>query len=186
VSISVQETEKIFLTIDEVEKLYNTDYDKYDVKRAFLFACHTGLRISDVKSLTWGQIREGKLFFTQKKTKGVEYLPLNESAKEMLYLGIESNVIPLPETKIFRLLSKSEDIGSHLRKWAKKAGINKYITFHTSRHTFATMALTCDVPLPTVSKILGHKSINTTQIYAKIVDHKVVEAVNKLPSFSKS
>ncbi len=70
VSISVQETEKIYLTIDEVNKLYNTDYDKFDIRRAFLFSCYTGLRLSDVKALTWGQIRDGKLFFIQKKTKG--------------------------------------------------------------------------------------------------------------------
>jgi len=185
VSISVQETEKIYLTIDEVKNLYATDYDKYDIKEAFLFSCYTGLRLSDVKELTWGQIREGKLFFTQKKTKGVEYLPLNETAKEMLYSGLENNIRPLPEAKVFKLFSNSEDIGIHLRKWAKKAEIYKHITFHTARHTFATMALTCDVDLYTVSKLLGHKNINTTQVYAKIVDHKVVEAVNKLPSIYK-
>ena len=186
VKISKQDTERTYLTIDEVNKLYKTDYDKYDIKRAFLFACHTGLRLSDVKALTWGQIRDGKIFFTQKKTKVVEYLPLNDAAKEMLFSGIGSNVIPLPETKVFNLLARSQDIGSHLRKWAEEAEIDKYITFHTSRHTFATMALTCDVDLYTVGKMLGHKSINTTQAYAKIVDHKVVEAVNKLPSFTKS
>ena len=182
VSISVRETEKIYLTIDEVKRLYNTDYEKTDIKRAFLFSCYTGLRISDVAALTWGQIKEGKLFFTQKKTKGMEYLPLNEPAKEMLYSGLEKNILPLPETQVFKLQSKSKDIGIHLRKWAERAGINKYITFHTARHTFATMALTCDVDLYTVSKMLGHKSINNTQVYANIIDRKVEEAINKLPS----
>lgn len=185
VSISVQETERIYLTIDEVKKLFNTDYDKLDIRRAFLFSCYTGLRLSDVKALTWGQIREGKLFFTQRKTKAVECLPLNETAIEMLHSGLENKIIPLPEMKVFKLLSESKDIGSHLRRWAKKAEINKHITFHTARHTFATMALTCDIDLYTVSKMLGHKNINTTQVYAKIVDHKLVEAVNKLPSFHK-
>ncbi len=72
-----------------------------------------------------------------------------------------------------------------MRKWARKAEINKYITFHTARHTFATMLLTCDIDLYTVSKMLGHKNINTTQVYAKIVDHKKDEAVQKLPKARK-
>ena len=78
-SISLQETERVYLTIDEVIKLYETDYTNLEIKRAFLFSCYTGLRLSDVKSLTWGQIREGKLFFKQKKTKGMAYLPLNQN-----------------------------------------------------------------------------------------------------------
>jgi len=186
VKINMQETEKVYLTIDEVEKLYKMDYDKFDIKRAFLFSCYTGLRLSDVKALSWEQIRDDKIYFTQKKTKGVEYLPLNKPAKEILYSGIEKNVIPHPEMKVFKLLSKSEDIGLHLRKWGKMAGINKYITFHTARHTYATMLLTCDVDLYTVSKLLEHKNINTTQVYAKIVDHKLEEASNKLPKFIRN
>jgi len=184
VKISMQETEKVYLTIDEVKKLFDTDYDKFDIKRAFIFSCYTGLRLSDVKALTWEQIRDDKIYFTQKKTKGVEYLPLNKPAKEMLYSGIEKNVMPLPEMKVFRLIRRSEDIGVHLRRWAKRAGIYKHITFHTSRHTYATMLLTYDVDLYTVSKLLGHKNISTTQVYAKIVDHKLEEASNKLPIFS--
>lgn len=181
VNISVRETEKIYLTIDEVKKLYATDYNKYDIKKAFLFSCFTGLRLSDVKALTWGQIREGKLFYVQKKTKGVEYLPLNETAQKMLNSGLENNILPLSEIKVFKLLSKGEDIGLHLRKWAKMAGINKHITFHTARHTFATLSLTYGIDLYTVSKLLGHKSIKMTEIYAKIVNEKLSEAIQKLP-----
>ena len=68
-----------------------------------------------------------------------------------------------------------------LRAWAREAGIDKHLTFHVSRHTFATLALTHDVDLYTVSKLLGHKDISTTQIYAKIIDKKKQEAVNRLP-----
>lgn len=182
VSIKHEETEKIYLTIEELQSLYKTDCDNKVIKRAFLFACYTGLRISDIKELTWGQIREGKLFFKQKKTKSVEYLPLNDTALEILYSDNDEKVIPLPETKVFNISNqKSKRIGKILRDWAKEAGINKYITFHTARHTFATISLTYGVEIYTVSKLLGHKSLNTTQIYAKIVNEQMNEAVKKLP-----
>ena len=72
-------------------------------------------------------------------------------------------------------------INSGLKRWAKAAEIDKNISFHTARHTFATMLLTLDVDLYTVSKLLGHKDIKTTQIYAKIIDKKKQDAVNKIP-----
>ena len=182
VKVKLEETEKIFLTLDELKKLNETDYKEPEVKRAFLFSCYTGLRFSDIKALTWGQIREGKLYFKQKKTKGVEYLPLSETALNILNSklnGTEEN----KEEKVFKFPNKKSDgMGSHLRNWAKLAKVDKYITFHTARHTFATLSLTYGVDLFTVSKMLGHKSINTTQIYAKIVNEKVNEAVKKLPT----
>ncbi len=69
---------------------------------------------------------------------------------------------------------------AHIKEWAKKAGIEKNLSFHTSRHTFATMMLTLGVDLYTVSKLLGHSNVKTTQIYAKIVDSKKVKAVHLL------
>ncbi len=182
VSVKLEETEKIFLTFDELKRLNDIDYKNKEVKRAFLFACYSGLRLSDIKALTWKQIREGKLYFTQKKTRGVEYLPLSETAIKILYSGIDEDKID-KEANVFKLpTNKSEKVGSHLRNWAKLAEIDKYITFHTARHTFATLSLTYGIDLFTVSKMLGHKNINTTQIYAKIVNEKVNEAVKKLPT----
>jgi integrase len=183
VSIKVQETERKFLTEDEIKKLIKTDYDVMDIKEAFLFSCFTGLRISDLKELTWEQIREGKLYFKQIKTKVIEYLPLNESASDILK-AISIKKEYHQGDKVFNLLVKSENIGKHLRKWTTKAEIEKYITFHTARHTFATLALTYDVDIYTVSKLLGHRNINTTQVYAKIIDKKIIEAVNKFPSLT--
>lgn len=185
VSVKPEETEKIHLTLDELKKLYKTDCKNNVLKRAFLFACYTGLRLSDIKNLTWGQIREGRLYFRQKKTRGVEYLPINETALKILYSDMQANVIPLPDVKVFDIkVKRSENIGYQLRQWAEKAEVKKYITFHSARHTFATISLTAGVDLYTVSKMLGHKSINTTQIYAKIVDEKVNEAIKKLPQLS--
>ncbi len=183
VSVKPEETEKIYLTLEELKKLYKTEYKNMELKKAFLFACYTGLRLSDIKNLTWGQIREGKLFFRQKKTRGVEYLPINETALKILYSNTHDNVIHLPEVKVFDIkVQRSENIGYQLRQWAEKAEVEKYITFHTARHTFATTSLTYGVDLFTVSKTLGHKNINTAQIYAKIIDEKVNDSIKKLPS----
>ncbi len=182
IEIRNEETEKVFLTLEELKILYKTDCKDKELKKAFLFSCYTGLRLSDVKNLTWQHIRDGKLYFRQKKTRGVEYLPLNEMIIELLYKDLEENVIPLPETKVFNLHKKSSRLGKALREWAKEAEIDKYITFHTGRHTFATILLTFGTDLYTVSKMLGHKSIKTTEIYAKIVNEKVDEAVKRLPS----
>lgn len=181
VKVKLEETEKIFLTVDELKKMYNTDYKEKDVKRAFLFACYTGLRLSDIKALTWKQIRESKLYFIQQKTKGVEYLPLSETASKILYDGIEMDMNG--DEKVFKFPTyKSEKLGSHLRNWAKLSKVDKYITFHSARHTFGTLLVTSGVEILAVKKLMGHKSINSTLVYAKIIDAKLNEAVNKLPT----
>lgn len=180
-----EEKERIYLTEDELQKLITTPCEKIDVKRAFLFSCFTGLRISDIQKLTWSEIRDDKIYFMQKKTGGFEYLPLSGTAKNILYNSNSSNIIPLPIGKVFNLSSKGR-VNMALRLWTMKAEIKKHITFHASRHTFATLALTKGADLYTVSKLLGHKDISTTQIYAQIVDQKLNEAMQLLPVFNVS
>ena len=182
VKVKVEETEKVFLTFDELQKMYSIEYKKTELYRAFLFSCFTGLRLSDIKALTYGQIREEKIYFRQKKTKAIEYLPMNESAIKILNLFRNNNIEIDQEKNVFDFSGLySHTIGDYLRRWAKLAEIDKHITFHTARHTFATLSLTYGVDLYTVSKMLGHKNINTTQVYAKIVNEKVNEAIKKLP-----
>lgn len=82
--------------------------------------------------------------------------------------------------KVFRLLYHTTT-QQHINQWVKDAGITEHITWHSGRHTFTTLALTHDIDLYTVSKLLGHKEIKTTQIYAKLIDKKKDEAVDKLP-----
>ncbi len=172
--IPVVETQRDFLTIEEVRKMAGAPCKYPDVKRAFLFSCFTGLRISDVQALTWGKVNGASLEFRQKKTGGVEYLPLSGQARALLGEAGES------DERVFTLPSLGT-IETTLRAWAEAAGVDKHLTYHVSRHTFATLALTNDVDLYTVSKLLGHKSIQTTQIYAKIIDKKKQEAVERLP-----
>jgi len=173
--IRASETDRVFLTLSELRAFSSSTCDYPELKRAFLFACYSGLRLSDVRALKWGQVQNNRLHFRQKKTGGREYLPLSEQAIQLLGPAKD-----LPSV-VFNLPSLAT-IEKHLRLMAEEACISKHITFHCSRHTFATLALTHDVDIYTVSKLLGHRELKTTQIYAQIIDKKKEEAVSRIPS----
>jgi integrase len=175
-----QDVEKSFLLIDEVKMLATAPCSNPAVKRAFLFSCYTGLRLSDVRALTWGKVKGLYLDFRQVKTRGMEHLPLNEQARMLLDAGHDPKILPLDSTLVFDLPSNST-ISASIREWSKTAAIEKKVTYHTSRHTFATLLLTNGADIYTVSKLLGHKNIETTLVYAKIVDQKKNEAMAMLP-----
>lgn len=166
-----EESKREYLTFDEVKLLAKTECKNKMLKRMFLFSCMTGLRWSDVYSLTWGEIHDfnGKkrIIFRQEKTNGLEYLDLNEQAAALL--GERGDKTPT-ET-VFYGIRYTESTSYILENWCIQAGItNKHITFHSSRHTFAVMMLDLGVDIFTLSKLLGHKSIKSTQVYAKILD----------------
>lgn len=168
-----------YLTIEEIRTLIDTPArPRHEpTKRAFLFCCFCGLRHSDVEALTWGNIIEqnGQTMarIIVKKTRQPLHVPLSsEALKWMPDRGEASDT-----DKIFNL-SEYHNVRTHLQKWVKTTGIKKHITFHVARHTFATLMLTLGADLYTTGKLLGHSKITTTQIYAKIVDAKKVEAVN--------
>ena len=169
------ETERTYLMIDELRRLAQTHCRNAEVRRAFLFACFTGLRVSDIRALTWNQIRGERLHFRQQKTSGQEYMPLSVSAQRLL--GEKGN----PDSPIFRLPVAQNSVNDIIAAWVLEADIDKKVSFHVSRHTFATMALSHDVDLYTLSKLLGHKDISTTQIYGRIIDQKKEQAVHRLP-----
>ena len=171
------DTEKEFLTADELRILSETPCNIPDIKRAFLFACYTGLRHSDIRALKWGAIKDGKIHYRQKKTQGFEYMPLNETARSLLAQCRGENEIPFPDKAVFNI-PDTNHIGAKLKPWIAAAGIKKNISFHCSRHTFATSLLTSGADLYTTSKLLGHKSISSTQVYAKVIDQKKMSAVN--------
>ena len=177
--IKLPESQREYLTIDEVKKLIETDCKKEAVKRAYLFACYCGLRISDIEDLTWGDVvKDGEQYRiekTQIKTTNPIYLPLSKQALKWMP---ERPTDAEAKDPVFTDLP-SQSYGNILLKgWAKAAGITKKVSYHTGRHTFATMMLTLGADLYTTSKLLGHTEVSTTQIYAKIVDSKKVEAVN--------
>lgn len=171
--------EREYLTLEELKLLLQTPSAGKSVCRAFIFSCMTGLRWSDISSLRWGDVREYdghlRLVFTQQKTKLLEYLDLSEQAAEWMGERKEDG------RKIFENLPGIQYGRHYIERWVKEAGINKHITFHCGRHTFATMLISQGVDLYTVSKLLGHRSIQTTQIYARMLDKTKKAAVEKLP-----
>lgn len=173
-----EETERMYLTMDEVEKLAETPCNFPYLKNAFLFSCLTGLRKSDIEKLTWGDVfKEGdrtRIIFRQKKTKGQECLTINAKAEE--YLGTRGN----NNEKVFSGFKYGSWVLLELKRWVLSAGITKNITFHCARHTFAVSLLSKNVDIYTVSKLLGHRELATTQIYAKVMDQKKEEAVDLL------
>lgn len=181
--IKIPESPREYLTIDEVKKMVNTPCRNNTVKCAYLFSCLCGLRLSDVKALTWGDLNKDgeqwRVSVLMKKTQKNLYLPLSpEALKWLPERGTAED-----NTPVFGLPSEAR-ISLILKKWAQDAKINKRVTFHTARHTNATMLLTLGADVYTVSKLLGHTQIKTTQIYAKIVDKKKDDAVNLIPNLT--
>lgn len=174
--IKSTEIETQYLTSAEVKRLAATRCIDPELKRAFLFCCHTGLRISDVKALKWENYQDGKLRYRQKKTKGFEYLELPKDGPADRLLSANKSNLPF----IFKFPGDNS-VSRYLKRWAKAADIKKDLHFHMSRHTAATLMLERGVDLYTVSKVLGHKDISTTQRYAKVVDAKKREALASLP-----
>ncbi|MCX6164383.1 MAG: site-specific integrase [Ignavibacteriae bacterium] len=176
-------TSMIYLTLDEINQLDKAKCKSELIKNAFLFSCFTTLRVSDLRNLKWKQIvKENgvlKVHIRQQKTDELLYLPIQKQA--IKYLGERGN----PEDFVFKGLINNSYTNQALYSWAYETGIKKKITFHKARHTGATILLNSGVDLYTVSKILGHKTIESTQIYAKVVDKSIQEAFNKFPKIKK-
>lgn len=173
------ESTREYLTIDEVRKLIDTPLSSEVVKRAFLFSCFTGLRLSDIEGLTWDNIKPSEdgwqVEERQMKTRRIVVVPLSDNALEVLPPRGKGS------ERVWKELPSRSVIGHHIKKWVEDAGIGKKITFHCARHTNATLLLTYGVDIYTVSALLGHKHIATTEIYAKVIDEKKVKAVNRIP-----
>jgi len=177
--IKQDETQRNFLTIEELNSLVKKECQNPIMKNAALFSALTGLRFSDIEKLVWAELEyiEGQGYFiqfTQKKTKGVEMMPISEQAYS--FLGERKQ----PNDKVFDGLTYSAYSNKHLANWIGLAGITKDITFHSFRHTFATLQLSNGTDIYTVSKMLGHRELKTTQIYAKIIDKTKREAADKI------
>ena len=115
----------------------------------------------------------------QKKTKGVETLPISEQAYGFT-IGSDNPKEMVQDEKVFQGLKYSAYHNKHLFQWIGAAGITKNITFHCFRHTYATLQLMKGTDIYTVSKMLGHKDLKTTQVYAKIVDEAKRKAADRI------
>lgn len=179
-SLPRAETNREFLTMDEVKKLAATDCKDGGLKRAFLFSCLTGLRSIDIARLTWGNVSTvggfTRLTFVQQKTKGQEYLEISEQAAALMGERGDEGDLVFGDFDKWSTRNKYK-----LAAWLKKAGINKHITFHCARHTFAVMMLELGGNIAVIQKLLGHRDIDTTLIYAKVLDKTKREAVTMIP-----
>lgn len=183
--IRFQKVDRGFLTEDQIKKLMNKAFNLKrleQVRDVFVFSCYTGLAYIDVKNLRQANIRksfDGKLWIMGKREKtGVNFnIPLLDIAKEILdkYAGT------LPDEKVLPVLS-NQKMNAYLKEIGTICEIEKELTYHLARHTFATLTLSKGVSIESVSKMLGHSNIKTTQIYAKITDAKVS---NDMAAFAK-
>lgn len=171
-------TEKPYLTKDELMALAAVPTNATIAKQNFMFCCFTGLRHSDLKALKWGNIVEtdsGLMIKlnAMKKTKRSVTIPLGKSALKWLPDRNGAS----DDEPIFKVLNVG-GCNRDLQLMARKAGISKHISFNTSRHTFATLTLSASSDLYTVSKLLGHTAVKTTQIYADVMLNRKKEAVS--------
>lgn len=177
-NIPTKESRREVLTIEEVNKLANTPCSNNVLRRASFFSILTGLRHCDIQELKWGQIvrhnDSWRINFDQEKTDGVEYTPISDQAYEMC--GERRD----PDRLVFEGLMDPSWINRPVKKWIEAAGITKHITFHCFRHSYATLQLTNGTDIFTVSKMMGHTNVKTTQIYAKVVDAKKEKAAKAI------
>ena len=163
-----------YLTIDEVKRLIATPCKNNMIKNAYLFACNCGLRLGDVRKLKWGDITQDNdrwiLSVIMNKSEKPIHIPLGVQARRWIP-GCEDSGKHDAGSLVFEHLPGDSHINDILKIWAADAGIAKSVTYHTSRHTFATMLLTLGADLYTVSKL-------NTQIYAEIINRRKDEAVN--------
>ena len=190
----VKDVERVYLTEEEIQTIINKDF-KIErvamVRDIFVFSCFTGLAYIDVKQLTKNNISLGIdgdkwIFKNRQKTDTTSKIPLLPMAQEIIN-KYENHPVCINEDRLLPILS-NQKMNAYLKEIADLCEINKDLTFHIARHTFATtITLSNGVPLETVSKMLGHTSLKTTQHYAKILDKKISEDMMILKSkFKKS
>ncbi|GAB3510441.1 site-specific integrase [Spirosoma knui] len=165
---------KDILSVEELQTLAKAECSNDEVKRAFLLACNTGLRYSDVKTLQWKHYQEGRLRIVQNKTQKPVIINLNATAQRLL--GKPGK----PDDFVFALPSHT-GISKSLKVWKNRAGLSKTVTFHVARHSFATNLIIFGADVSSASSLLGHSSFDHTQKYVRIVEALKQDAVNRLP-----
>ena len=188
--IPVPDSRKEFLTVEEVERMAATPYERSgqmpselqdEIRRAFLFGCLTGFRISDLSQLSWRDVDTERMEIVrrQKKTRKLVSVPLKEHT---LSLVLPEGAEPPEDGLLFPLLASTHSTTNrYLKGWAEASGIRKNVTWHTARHTAATLLLEYGAGIYTVMRILGHTKVQTTMQYAVVSDRKKRDAVAAVP-----
>ncbi|ENM2832092.1 site-specific integrase [Vibrio cholerae] len=188
-SIKAKTTKRVYLTLDEVNALAHTECRYPVLKRAFLFSCATGMRWCDIHRLTWSEIEtfnnHKRIIFDQVKlshgdAKSLQYLDLPKFAESLL------GPVKAAHERVFKGLKYSSYMNVELLRWSLAAGISKHVTFHSGRHTFAVIQLSRGVDIYSVSRLLGHSELKTTEIYADIIEQRRMEAMLTFPDIFTS
>lgn len=169
ITIKKVDGKRDFLSAQELARLDEiyfrnkfTDGKEKEVLQYFLFSCYTGLRYSDLKSLKATFIKGNNLQINMHKTSYLVNIPLSQRATRLLPTEFKSD-------HVFRVYC-NKVTNRILKQLGSRYGIQKKLTCHVARHTFATVSITLGIPIEVVSKLLGHTNLKTTQVYAKIVD----------------
>ena len=185
--MTMKEVKKGYLSKDELSELYHKEFEieRLDqVRDIFLFCCYTGLSYADIKKLTPAHISKGMdgenwIFVERTKTGSSSNVPLLPVASEIL-MKYQDHPETVSSGFLLPVIS-SQKMNAYLKEIAIICDINKHITFHMARHTFATtVTLSNGVAIETVGNMLGHKNLKTTQVYAKVVQEKVSEDMKAL------
>jgi site-specific recombinase XerD len=177
---------KDVLSLDEIQLLINCHYEHENpnVRRAFIFCLYCALRFCDVKDLTFRNVDYSNrlLKFEQSKTKGSSassgvVIPLNDGLLSLIGNPPENGTL---DTLVFPLPSY-ESCCKSVKRWVKRAGINKHISWHCARHSFAVNILNNGANIKTVASLLGHSGLKYTEKYTRAVDKLKEEAINSLP-----
>lgn len=170
-----------YLTPEELTRFLNVETateNERTVQMAFGLSSMTGLRLGDMQHLRWGDIKDidgtPTICITQRKTQRFVSVPLNEMALSLLPPREDDS----PDSLVFHLVKKSDNISKYVRRIKDKAGISKDFTYHSSRHTTATLAITAGADISSVKAVLGHGSVVSTEVYAKVNLEKKIEAVS--------
>ena len=175
-------TEKESLSVQEVYALASTDCDEPMLKIAFLFACLTGLRKSDVKKLTWKKLQpygNGDMYIKVRMQKTGQIINNLVSNEALNLIGYYDSSEHNPDALVFPDF-KDSWTQEPLQRWLTKAGITKHITFHCTRHTFGTLQVEAGTGIYVVQHMLGHKNVSTTQIYAAMGDSQKRASVDRI------
>ena len=176
--IKEEETQREYLTEEELKTLWNTPIKKEVIKHMAMFSALSGLRFVDIRNLQWKNIYQDKhqgnyIQLREQKTNSTKNHPINETAYSILQMQNTN------EGFVFRNIEYTQ-ISKPMKDWITESGIKKKISFHNFRHSYATLQLANGTDIYTVSKLLGHKNVTTTQIYTKVLDKNKIEAANRI------
>jgi len=176
--IKEEETQREYLAEEELKILWNTPIKKEVIKHMAMFSALSGLRFVDVRNLQWENIYQDKhqgyyIQLREQKTNSTKNHPINETAYSILQMQNTN------EGFVFRNIEYTQ-VSRPMKDWLTASGIKKKISFHNFRHSYATLQLANGTDIYTVSKLLGHKNVATTQIYTKVLDKNKIEAANRI------